>query len=160
MGCIHQPLDFLGMNIYQGYVCHRGASGTIKIDQRPKGFAQTHNHWPVTPAALRWGPFFVHERYGLPIVITENGMASHDWISSDERVDDLQRIDFLSRYLAELSRAISNGVPVIGYFAWSFLDNFEWAEGYRFRFGLVHVDFATQQRKLKASAVWYRLLIL
>jgi beta-glucosidase len=74
-------------------------------------------------------------------------------------VHDPQRIDYLARYLGELRRAIADGVAVKGYFQWSLMDNFEWAEGYRFRFGIVHVDYATQQRRLKDSARWYRELI-
>src|SRR5258708_6396203 len=156
---IHQPLDFLGLNIYQGYLCQGGKPGAVNIVPHPTGHPETHNHWPVTPGALRWGPYFAHERYGLPIVITESGMASHDWVSQDKRVHDPQRIDYLARYIGELGRAISDGVPILGYFAWSFMDNFEWAEGYRYRFGLVHVDYATQKRTLKDSALWYRNFI-
>lgn len=156
MRTIHQPLDFLGLNIYHGYVCRRQADGTIAIVPPAPGHAQTHNHWRVAPAALRWGTVFAHERCPLPIVITENGMAAHDSVSLDGAVHDPQRIDFLARYLGQLGRAIADGVPVKGYFAWSLMDNFEWAEGYRYRFGLVHVDYATQRRLPKDSALWYR----
>ena len=153
---MHQPLDFLGLNIYHGYSCRRGADGQPEIVRPLAGSPHMHNHWPFHPAALRWGPVFAHERYGLPVVITENGTATHDWLSADGAIHDPQRIDFLGRYLGELGRAIQSGVAVQGYFAWSLMDNFEWAEGYRFRFGLVHVDFATQKRTLKDSAHWYR----
>ena len=84
------------------------------------------------------------------------GASLTDWVSLDGRVDDPQRIDFLRRYLRELRRAASDGVDVRGYFAWSLLDNFEWAEGYRERFGLVHVDYVTQKRTPKRSFEWYR----
>lgn len=156
MCTMHQPIDFIGLNIYRGYTCRRSAGGSPEIVAFAPGCAETHIHWAVHPAALRWGPIFTYERYRLPIVITENGLASHDWVSVDGKVHDPQRSDFLARYLVELRRAMEDGVPVRGYFAWSLLDNFEWAEGYRYRFGLVHVDFATQRRTPKDSAWWYR----
>ncbi|MBP7482685.1 MAG: beta-glucosidase [Lacunisphaera sp.] len=155
MRTMHQPVDFLGLNLYRGYTCRRGDGGAPETVPPVPGGAETHIHWAVHPAALRWGPVFAHERYGLPIVITENGLASHDWVSLDGAVHDPQRSDFLARYLMELRRAVRDGVPVNGYFAWSLLDNFEWSEGYRYRFGLVHVDYATQRRTPKDSAWWY-----
>ena len=115
--------------------------------------------WPVTPACLYWGPRFFHERYGLPVVITENGMASDDQVDSDGQVHDSPRIKFLSRHLGQLGRAIDDGVRVDGYFHWSIMDNFEWAEGYAQRFGLIHVDYPTGKRTLKDSARWYREVI-
>ncbi len=159
MRTIAQPLDFLGLNIYNGVFCRGGRKGDVEQLPFPTGFPQTHNHWNVMPGALRWGPRFAHERSGLPIVITENGMAGHDWVARDGAVHDAHRIDYLGRYLGGLKQAIADGVPVEGYFAWSLMDNFEWAEGYRYRFGLVHVDYATQQRTLKDSAHWYRDVI-
>ncbi|MBL9186607.1 MAG: beta-glucosidase [Opitutaceae bacterium] len=155
MRTIHQPIDFIGLNLYRGYDCRRGADGSPENLTSTPGTPATHNHWNLHPAALRWGPFFTHERYGLPVVITENGMAAHDWVSLDGEVHDPQRTDFLARYLMELRRAVRDGVRVKGYFAWSLLDNFEWSEGYRYRFGLVHVDYATQRRTPKDSAWWY-----
>jgi beta-glucosidase len=93
------------------------------------------------------------------VVITENGLSCRDWISRDGRVHDPQRIDFTARYLTELAKAIEDKVPVLGYFHWSILDNFEWAEGFKQRFGLVHVDYTTQKRTLKDSALWYSEVI-
>jgi beta-glucosidase len=95
----------------------------------------------------------------LPIVISENGTSVPDWVALDGKVHDPQRIDFMQRYLRELARARNSGVDVRGYFAWSLMDNFEWAEGYRQRFGLVHVDFATQRRTPKDAFDWYRGVI-
>ena len=155
MAMIAQPLDFLGLNIYNGFLCRRGVDGRPERVGYATGHPRTQNGWNVSPPALRWGPRFAHERSGLPIVITENGMAAHDWIGDDGAVHDAQRIDYLRKYLRELRRAVADGVPVQAYFAWSLLDNFEWAEGYRYRFGLVHVDYATQRRTLKDSARWY-----
>jgi beta-glucosidase len=115
--------------------------------------------WPVTPGALYWGPKFLYERYGLPIYITENGLASMDWIAVDGKVHVAGRIDFLKRYLREYKRAAADGVELAGYFQWSIMDNFEWAEGYKRRFGIVYVDYETQKRTLKDSAYWYRDVI-
>jgi beta-glucosidase len=121
--------------------------------------ALTAFKWNVVPESLRWGPKFLHERYKLPVIITENGISLSDWPASDGTVADPQRIDFLARYLSALSRAIEEGADVRGYFHWSIMDNFEWAEGYKQRFGLIHVDYETQRRTLKQSAHWYRDVI-
>jgi beta-glucosidase len=95
----------------------------------------------------------------LPIYVTESGACFDDYIDPNGAVIDLERISYLSRYLTEAGRAILEGANLKGYFAWSLLDNFEWAEGYKKRFGIVFVDFHTQERIPKASAYWYRQLI-
>jgi beta-glucosidase len=159
MDLIAQPLDFLGMNTYSGETVRAGPSGEIEQVLPEVGHQATAYRWPVTPEALYWGPKVLYERYKLPLWITENGMSNTDWVSLDGRVHDPQRIDFMQRYLLQLSRAIQDGVDVRGYFYWSILDNFEWAEGYRERFGLIHVDYSTQQRTLKDSAYWYKDVI-
>ena len=163
LATIAQPLDFCGLNIYQAVIHHgRDEKGALRVrpeNQLGEGYPRTLFGWPVTPSALYWGPRFYHERYGLPIVITENGLSCHDWVSLDGRVHDPQRIDFTTRYLRELHRAATDGVDVRGYFHWSFLDNFEWGEGYKQRFGLVHVDYQTLARTPKDSAWWYRDVI-
>jgi len=115
--------------------------------------------WRITPRVLYWGPRFLYERYGLPIVITENGMANIDWIHYDGKVRDPQRIDYIRRHLRELERAINDGVAVNGYMVWSIMDNFEWAQGYKQRFGLIYVDYDTGERTLKDSAYWYKGVI-
>jgi beta-glucosidase len=114
---------------------------------------------PITPAALYWGPRFFHERYKLPLSITENGLATRDQVFLDGKVHDPQRIDYMHRVLLELGRAIDEGVPVTGYYAWSLLDNFEWSDGYKQRFGLTYVDYQTQRRIPKDSFDWYRQVI-
>lgn len=159
MELISQPLDFFGVNIYQGVYYRRSASGEPQAVPFPPGSPTSAYHWQITPDALYWGPRFLWERYRQPLIIAENGMANVDWIALDGAVHDPQRIDFTRRYLLELRRAISDGVPVLGYFHWSLLDNFEWAEGYSQRFGMVYVDFQTQQRIPKDSAHWYREVI-
>jgi beta-glucosidase len=115
--------------------------------------------WPVWPESIYWGLRFLWERYELPLVITENGVANTDWPHLDGHVHDPQRIDYLARYLLQVKRALDEGVDVRGYFVWSLLDNFEWARGFRPRFGLVYVDYEDQQRRLKDSAHWYREVI-
>jgi beta-glucosidase len=156
MELMAQPLDFYGVNIYHGQpVRLNPETGQTEPVKRGPGFPETHIGWPVAPESLYWGPRFLHERYGLPVYLTENGLSSHDWVALDGRVHDQPRIDFLRRYLLQLERAINDGVDIRGYFQWSILDNFEWAEGYHHRFGLIHVDYETQQRTLKDSAHWY-----
>ncbi len=155
MELIAQPLDFYGVNIYTGHRARMGAAGP-ELVPFPPGCPRTAFGWTVSPESLYWGPRFLAERYKLPIYITENGLASMDWVSEDGAVHDPGRIDFLSRYLTQLGRAVRDGVDVRGYFHWSILDNFEWAEGYRMRFGLVHVDYQTQTRTPKDSWEWYR----
>ena len=115
--------------------------------------------WPVTPEALYWGPKFLYERYGKPILISENGMAGHDWVQLDGKVHDPARIDYMKRYLRELHRAIEDGTDVMGYLYWSIMDNFEWADGYDKRFGLVYVDYQTQERTIKDSGYFYQTVI-
>lgn len=159
MSVIRQPLDFFGVNIYHAESVRRGDRGAVEPAPRGPGHPQNRLNWAVSPEALYWGPRFFYERYKLPIVITENGMTNVDWVAMDGGVHDPQRIDFHARYLGALRRAIADGVEAEGYFAWSLLDNFEWAEGFRERFGLIHVDYATQRRTLKDSARWYRELI-
>ena len=88
-------------------------------------------------------------------MITENGMAGMDWVSLDGHVHDMQRMDFLHRYLLSLGKAIQDGIPVIGYHHWSIMDNLEWCRGYDPRFGMIYVDYRTQKRTLKDSALWY-----
>ncbi len=159
MKIIAQPLDFYGMNIYSCGFVKAGKSGRPEHVALPVGYGMTTMEWPVTPEALYWGPRFAWERYRKPIVITENGMSNTDWIALDGGVHDPQRIDFLTRYLKEYRRAIEGGVQAIGYFQWSIMDNFEWAHGYKRRFGLVYVDYPSGRRILKDSARWYRDVI-
>lgn len=157
MATIAQPCDFFGANIYNAQPVRAAdnANGFEELEH-PHGIGRTIYHWPVTPEALYWGPKFFYERYGKPIVITENGLGLSDWVALDGGVHDPQRIDFLHRYIREFRRAAEDGVEAKGYFQWSFMDNFEWHEGYKHRFGLVHVDYQTQKRTPKDSAYWYR----
>lgn len=153
---IHQPLDAVGVNLYDAVVIESGPGGQPRVVPFPPGFPRTAFDWPVTPEAHYWGPKFLHERYGLPVVITENGLSASDWIGLDGCVHDAGRIDFVERHLRALEAAQLEGVPVDGYFHWTFLDNFEWNHGYKHRFGLVHVDFETGRRTPKDSFFAYR----
>ena len=159
MKTISEPIDFYGANIYNGATIRAGDDGRPEKPGRADGFPITALKWGVTPDCLYWAPKFLHERYKLPIVITENGMSNADWVSLDGKVHDPLRIDFLQRYLLALGRAIQDGVDVRGYFLWSIMDNFEWAEGFKERLGIIHVDYPTQKRTLKDSAYWYQKVI-
>lgn len=158
MKLISQPIDFYGQNIYNGRCIRMGTDGRPEEVRRPAGFPKTATNWPVTPEALYWGPKFLYERYRKPIYITENGMACHDTVSQDGKVHDPNRIDFLARYLKNLKRAAEE-IDIRGYFQWSLMDNFEWDKGYAEQFGIIYVDFETQERIWKDSAYWYRDLI-
>ncbi len=159
METIAQPLDFYGVNIYQGTRVRAGADGQPEEIPYEPGWPMSLMYWPITPELLFWAPRFLFERYQRPIYIMENGISSEDWVMADGKVHDPQRIDYMFRYLTQLQKASAEGVPVAGYFHWSIMDNFEWAEGYRQRFGLIHVDYSTQQRTLKDSANYYQRLI-
>jgi beta-glucosidase len=159
METIRQPLDFYGVNIYDGEPVAAGPDGRPRVLAHAPGHPQTAIRWFITPEALYWGPRFLYERYKLPIVVTENGMSGADWVSLDGKVHDPARIDYTARYLMALGRAIADGTDVRGYFHWSIMDNFEWQQGYKERFGLIHVDYATQTRTLKDSAHWYARII-
>jgi beta-glucosidase len=159
MDIICQPLDFYGTNIYQGKAIRATGDGGVKVSTESETTVLTTMEWPITPKAMYWGPRFLYERYKLPIVITENGIANMDWIHRDGKVHDPQRIDYLSRHLSQFRRAINDGVDAMGYLVWTIMDNFEWAHGYRQRFGLIYVDYATGQRTLKDSAHWYKDVI-
>ncbi len=159
MELIAQPLDFMGQNIYNGYMIRAGKDGQPEFVDRSAGAPKTAAGWPVTPECLYWGVRFLYERYKLPLYITENGMSCHDIVSGDGQVHDPNRITFLDRYLSALQRAADDGADIRGYFLWTFLDNFEWSKGYTERFGIVYVDFASQKRIAKDSAYWYQKIM-
>ncbi len=164
METICQPLDFFAFNTYRGELVRAGKDGQPERVPFPPGHPQAaffdrDEYWLVTPEVLYWGPKFFWERYNLPIIVTENGMSNVDWVSLDGKVHDPQRIDFLNRYLLEFQKAVQDGVDIRGYFLWSIMDNFEWAEAYRQRFGIVYVDYPTQKRIPKDSAYWYKEVI-
>ena len=152
METIGTPLDFLGINYYfRTNVSSDGAHGFTEVPLND--VERTQMGWEVYPDGLRDLLIGFHETYPNlpPVYITENGMASDDEVVNGE-VDDPQRISFLKRHLAAVDSAIKAGVDIRGYFIWSLMDNFEWAYGYERRFGVVHVDYETQERTLKRSA--------
>jgi beta-glucosidase len=158
---IGQKTDFLGLNIYSGTYVRAGTGGEPVEVPLPKQYPRADSHWlNLMPQCMYWGPRFVHELYGVDsIYITENGCGYDDEPVIDGEVRDLHRRDFLRNHLRELHRAIADGVPVKGYFLWSFLDNYEWEDGYQRRFGIVHVDFSSQKRTPKLSAHYYASVI-
>ena len=156
---VSQKLDFYGFNCYQGtqdYPPPEDGYNNYAWQGSPKtGFG-----WNFTPQALYYSSKFWYERYGLPVLITENGYAGLDHVMLDGKVHDPQRQDFLHRYLLQVKRAVDEGIPVLGYQYWSIMDNFEWAAGYDPRFGLVYVDYHNNcERSIKDSALWYRDVI-
>lgn len=158
---IHTPSDGLGVNYYSpslvGYADPDQNDGLPFALHQIEGAPTTAFGWPVVPDGLRELLVGLRERYGSalpPVYITENGCSANDVLSDDGRVHDDERIAFLAGHLRSLHEAIEAGVDVRGYLAWSLIDNFEWAEGYSQRFGLVHVDYTTQRRTPKDSFHW------
>jgi beta-glucosidase len=160
---IRVPIDFLGVNYYQRRVVHHDAAAwpTFASPTPVPGAVYTQTGWEVHAASLIRTLLWVKERYGdIPMYITENGAAFPDPPAAvDGRIDDPLRVRFLHDHLRAAHDAIAQGVDLRGYFAWSLLDNFEWASGFSKRFGLVHVDFATQKRTVKSSGAAYRQII-
>lgn len=155
---ISQPLDFYGFNVYQGTVTFSEKKETYN-EYSYQGCPKTMCGWNVTPEVMYWSCKFLFERYQVPVFVTENGMSGMDWISLDGQVHDMQRIDFLHRYLLNVKRAVEEGIPVLGYTCWSVMDNLEWNRGYDERFGLIYVDYRTLKRTIKDSGYWYRDVI-
>jgi beta-glucosidase len=149
---IQQPLDFLGVNYYSRSVV--SAAGTWDVQKG--GLPLTDMQWEVYPEGLTELLVRLHSDYPLPAVyITENGAAFKDEVVNGS-VHDNNRIQYLQQHIAAVANAMDKGVPVEGYMVWSLMDNFEWASGYEKRFGIVHIDYETQKRTLKDSALWYR----
>jgi beta-glucosidase len=149
---IQTPMDFLGLNYYTRSVV--SASGGWDVNT--SGRRLTEMGWEVYPEGLTALLLRMHRDWKLPpLYVKENGAAFKDEYV-DGRVHDVERTDFIARHIAAVAEALGQGVPMAGYMVWSLLDNFEWASGYEKRFGIVHVDYTTQQRTLKDSALWYR----
>jgi beta-glucosidase len=149
--------DFLGLNLYTAPFVRAGAGGEPEVVPMPGAYPRADSSWlNWVPQVMYWGTRFATETYGVKdIFITENGCGYNDEPVVDGEVNDLHRREFLRAYLREMQRAIRDGVPVRGYFVWTLMDNFEWEDGYERRFGIVHVDFATQVRTPKLSARYY-----
>ena len=161
---IRTPIDYLGVNYYtRGVMRHAPRSRYLRAARVPQRTATcTALGWEVFPRGLSDTLRWIRDRYGpIPLFVTENGAAFHDPPSADGAsvVEDPLRVEFFRSHLIEARRALEEGVDLRGYFAWSLLDNFEWAHGYSKRFGLYHVDYATQKRTPKASARFYAEVI-
>lgn len=166
---IAEPLDVLGVNYYRpSLVAARrtaAAEGwsTWPGDELVEWIAQdgpkTAMGWAVDATGLDELLARLHRDYGVPMIVTENGAAFNDEVDGDGLVRDTERVAYLDEHLKAVHRAVEAGVDLRGYFVWSLLDNYEWAEGYSMRFGIVFVDFETQQRIPKESAQWYRRVI-
>jgi len=155
MAQIKVPLDFLGINYYMRSVSSAGEPWDVKSSGREI----TDMGWEVYPQGLTELLLRLHRDYTMPpIYITENGAAFHDEVVNG-RVHDLRRQTYIANHIEAVAEAMRQGVRVNGYFVWSLLDNFEWASGYAKRFGIVRVDYDTQERTLKDSALWYRAFL-
>lgn len=159
MDIIAEPLDFIGINYYNEGAVVYDEKMPFKYRDVPVWQRTTDMKWPIVPyGLLRLLHYFDDETKGLPLYITENGCAAKD-VVEEGRVHDLLRCDYLNQHFAICKQAIDEGVKLKGYFVWSFLDNFEWAFGYSKRFGIVYVDYKTQERIVKDSAYMMRDVI-
>jgi beta-glucosidase len=165
---IAAPIDWIGVNYYAPHIVAAGSDGRRHSPFIPGdaviqvGTTEdvTALGWPVRPHSFAAMLRRLHRDYPeVPLYVHENGAAFHDAVSADGTVDDPDRRGYIARHIDVVRATVREGVAVRGYFAWSLMDNYEWAEGYRMRFGLMHVDFATQHRTLKSSARWYAKLI-
>jgi beta-glucosidase len=159
--CIKAPIDFLGVNNYFRTVVKSGprADGTDDEHVQPVG-EYTAMGWEVHPDSLRALLVRVARDYHpARLYVTENGAAYEDTVATDGQVHDPERTRYLQVHIGAVGRAVAEGAPVKGYFVWSLLDNFEWAEGFSKRFGVIYVDFVTQRRVVKDSGLWYGRMI-
>jgi len=162
MKIIASPVDFVGLNIYQPtYVVVDDTPSSYQLVVPSATYPRMLSPWlTIGPECLYWIPRLVSEVWNVKaLYITENGASAADALNETGHVMDIDRVMYLRNYLGQLQKAVSEGVPVKGYFVWSLLDNYEWADGYGKRFGLVYVDFATQKRTPKLSAKFYRNVI-
>ncbi len=158
LATISTPIDFVGLNHYSRTIVK--ADGDGRPVNLSNGGATTEMGWEIYPNGIYEVLTRLHREYAVPaLYVTENGGAFPDVPVHDGRIDDRDRIDYLTGYLGAVARAVAEGVPVRGYFVWSLLDNFEWAYGYSRRFGLIYVDYRTLERVPKSSFYWYRDLI-
>jgi beta-glucosidase len=157
---ISVPLDFLGVNHYFSLFFIKGDDGKPEPVKSDEVKAWSDLDWPVYPAGMTDLLERLRKDYGdLPLIITENGLSLNDTVSSDGKVHDTRRAEYIRGFCSAVHRAIDNGVDVRGYCHWSLMDNFEWAQGYKPRFGLVHINYETQERTIKESAKIYSEII-
>jgi beta-glucosidase len=157
---IAQPIDFLGVNFYRPNRVAAAVDGVLGLREVERDGEHTSMGWVIVPEALTELLLRVARDYGeVPLLITENGAAFDDLVNGGDVVEDEQRVDYLRAHIGAVERAREQGVDLRGYYVWSLLDNFEWEWGYEKRFGIVYVDYTTQRRIPKRSALWYRDLI-
>jgi len=158
MEIIGAPIDFLGVNYYTRSIVKFSESDLLKIEKVKNDTAEyTASGWEVYPEGIYDTLMMIKNGYtDIDLYITENGCAYNDTINGNERIHDVKRISYLKAHLANVQRAMHAGAPVKGYYLWSFLDNFEWAEGYEKRFGIVFIDYGKNTRTVKDSGHWYR----
>ena len=162
MKIIGGAVDFVGLNVYQPEYARADASAAgYAVVRRPASFPHMASPWLfIGPEVIYWAVRHTSTLWKAPaLYITENGTSGQDLRGADGRIEDTDRVMFLRNYLTHLQRAAAEGFPIKGYFLWSLLDNFEWADGYSKRFGIHYVDFKTQTRTPKLSAQWYREVI-
>lgn len=163
LSVISSPIDFVGLNVYtpNHYVVAADNEHGFSLAPFPASFPHMEATWlRIGPEAMYWAPRHVAKLWDVKaIYITENGTSATDEPAADGNVYDVDRIMYLRNYLTQLHRATSEGVPVLGYFVWSLMDNFEWSDGFEKRYGLYRVDFNTQRRTPKLSASFYREII-
>jgi beta-glucosidase len=162
LAAMREPLDFIGINLYTRTICTDAPAGkNIAVRTLPGPGPRTDFNWEVWPAAIYRMIMRVTKDYGRPpIYVTENGCSFGDRPGADGRVHDDRRVDFYHGYIGQVGRALAEGADVRGYYAWTLLDNFEWAMGFSQRFGIIDCDFEDAQRRtVKDSGYWYRDLI-
>ncbi|TCM42646.1 GH1 family beta-glucosidase [Kribbella sp. VKM Ac-2568] len=166
---ISAPLDFIGVNYYcpqtvaapDGPISAPGTPSTLPGSENlvtvDTGLEKTQMGWPIEPGGLRDTLKMINDLApALPLYVTENGSAYPDEVTADGRIEDAERQQYLEQHLEVTRQVVEEGLPLKGYFAWTLIDNFEWSWGFSRRFGLIHVDYSTQERKLKNSALWLR----
>ena len=158
---IAEPIDFLGVNFYRpNLVAADPGQLPLELREADRPGPRTAMDWPIVPSSLTELLLRLQRDFpGTPLLITENGAAFHDELDGGQVVEDPERRAYFQEHIQAVAQAIDEGADVRGYYAWSLLDNFEWEHGYSQRFGLVYVDYPSQRRVLKRSALWYRDLI-
>jgi beta-glucosidase len=163
---ISTPIDFLGVNYYSRSVIRSDPDFPfIQASQIQPSGNEYSQMWEIYPAGIYellnriWKDYGKNGNSTLRLIVTENGICVPDGVDYDGRVRDIRRVQYLRSHIAQVQRAVAEGIPIDGYFVWSFLDNFEWSYGYQMRFGLVYVDFATRKRIVKDSGYWFAKVV-
>jgi beta-glucosidase len=166
METIAQPIDFIGVNYYFEHPVAADDKAQFKYSGRPSWQNCTDMRWPIVPGGLERQLLWIAEiskgafgKKEIPVYITENGCACNDEIANDGRVHDRERIEYIKQHFSVIADLVKKGLPIKGYYMWSFMDNFEWLWGYTKRFGIVHIDYFTQKRTPKDSAYFMRDVI-